>query len=909
MSNGYCAVKKGSPVLPCAKAPGELLVTVNNRSDLTPLRGATVKLSGPASHTASTDQNGHASFSKLPPGNYKITATLKTYSTELGAATVQSTAKTQSTLALNPTVHPSIVPAHQAVMVKKAYTKPGRKLIQLKTNIAFAGTGTFTRSSNSVRFFTAAAGGKEITFNLTDNVFTGAQLGAGVSLYAEGAKGSAKVDDVELKLTLTGPMVGLPAKSKMTAVEVTLDICEPRTAAGANPPPLPSAPAPPAHGVASTDKFYLGRPVPVDPDWDTARPSERAMLIIRPVKPAGFTGKLVLAANNKNIDLYNDETPKKGESPIKVPHTINAAAGGLKLFVQGTKPSASARETELRLGIDGLEPDGDRVSITAVYVEAVSNVEAKNLKTVSVVPEKPERKSKSKFLPAPLIMGLKYDVEIRPYAELAKISAYQWSSASPHITLADASKEVLKVHGNSLSSKLNDITIDLLLTTDVGKFKKRHHLTVVKADINPVIKGDKLKHTDDINRIKNPSGIVILTGADASNAKLVPKFEITKIKPDLGWKPDDDRIAWRIIGGEAPVAGTAKYEGKADFLNDEKAKRGTTVQIFGSQTGDVLIEPYSGGYAYGMFRANVVPLKKIKYRVNRIFIKASPAFKARAPKASHDDAKKHIKVMNLYLRTAGIELTPDNSAEMASSAGNAKIGQAGLDPKVVAVTKVADGHFDVEVNDRNLTFKAPKSDAIDAIRINARNEIVCFAYINSETSSKDLATAYLCPANHAPLARANPPRAYTTASYTLPDSGVPSSSLIPKTGFPGDTPVGTVKMIVLDADVSWQGSSPTTRDVDLLWGISVPTTSIQKSKSAKGGDSTILAYGNTLAHEVGHILGLGHRGDLSDPNPDGLALPTNENLMHPTEIPPTAQNLDIIQVKAIRFSEALFRSP
>src|SRR5438552_7849356 len=108
-------------------------------------------------------------------------------------------------------------------------------------------------------------------------------------------------------------------------------------------------------------------------------------------------------------------------------------------------------------------------------------------------------------------------------------------------------------------------------------------------------------------------------------------------------------------------------------------------------------------------------------------VPAKPAIKERKPVASHDDAKKHIKVVNLYLRTAGIELIADNSGEMASSAGNAKVGQATLDPKVVAVTKVSDGHFDVEVNDRILTFKATRSDAIDAIRINARNEIVSFA--------------------------------------------------------------------------------------------------------------------------------------------------------------------------------------
>jgi len=38
-------------------------------------------------------------------------------------------------------------------------------------------------------------------------------------------------------------------------------------------------------------------------------------------------------------------------------------------------------------------------------------------------------------------------------------------------------------------------------------------------------------------------------------------------------------------------------------------------------------------------------------------------------------------------------------------------------------------------------------------------------------------------------------------------------------------------------------------------------------------------------------------------------IPGKKNLMHPTEPPPAAENLDLVQVKAIRFSEALFRSP
>jgi type VI secretion system secreted protein VgrG len=823
-------------------------------------------------------------------------------------------------------VGPLITPATSVVVVKKTYTNPARRPVTLKTDSAFDGKGTFTRSAASVKFFNALTGGTEITFNGTDNVFQGPNLSSGVTLFAEGATPSSAPDDVKLTLTLSGGTKPLKpaATAKMTSVELTLDICEPRTDPKADPTPLAQPPATiPAPGTG-TDKLFLGRPVPVEPDWDNARPSERAMLIIRQVKPAKFKGKLSLKTLNDKIDLFADEAPKKGEAKLANPFVIDAdkvSSKGHKLFVQGAKQSAAARDTGFRLGIENVEEDGDRVAVTAVYCEAVSNVEQKNMKLVAIVPEKPERKPKSKFMPPPLIVGLKYDVELRPHVELGKPSAFKWSTTSSRVTLTDTDKEVLKLNGKSLSGKEKDVEIELLLTMDVGKMKKKHKLTVAEVEINPVISGDKLKHTDAINIIKNPSGIVILTGGDASDAGKVAKVQITKIKPDLTWKDDDDRISWWIIGGEAAVAGSAKYEGKADFRNDEAAKRGTKIEVFGSQQGDVLIQPYSGGYGYGMFRANIVPLKKLKYRICRLFTKEKPAvpaspgvaakpkIPARNPTGTHDDAKKHVAVMNIYLRMAGIEMVPDDSAEAASSAGNNKVGLAALDPKVVAVTKVSNGHFDVEVNDQALTFKASNSDSLAAIRINTRNEVICFAYINSQSSSSALATALLCPWNHAPQAKADPPRAYSKAAYTLPDKGTPSSSLIPKTGIPGNTPVDEVKMVVLKADVNWQGSTPATRDVDLLWGVIVPTTSIDKSGSAKGGDSTILAYANTLAHEVGHVLGLGHRGDLSAGVPDGLTIPNAENLMHPDKPPPTAQNIDIIQVKAIRFSEALFRSP
>ena len=896
------------------------------------------------------------------------------------------------------------------VLVKRPYTKVDPLSVLLKTDAGFDGTGELTRNANHIDF-TVKGAAAPLNFDGTDNKFPGAKLSAGIELLAVAKTASTKMNDVVLTLTLTGGSKknGPPVKTKLTAVAATLDICDPRVNDRTEPVPLPTAAAAPAGAAKPTDKFYLGRPLPeqVDPRID-----ERATLIVKDVKPRDFKGNLELTLDNDQIKIYLQEKPEPKDKPVDLPLKISpgrTTGKGFKLFVEGAKVSPGPRQTGVSLGVMGVKGEADRVRISVCHTEIVSNRKPTDLKIVARAAEKPERKTKSAYFVAPIIVGLEYPVEMRPYIEKATPSAYLWSTASTKVTLKDTAKEVVGLTAKHLSGALNDVPLEVLLTTDIGKLKKRHLLTSVQVEMNPVATGDKLKHTDPINFIKNPAGCVLLAAGAAATD--VPKYEITKIKPDLKWKDDDDRIAWWLLGDDAK--GDNKYDGKADFMATESAKRGTKIQVYGTKAGDIFIQPYSGGYGYGMYRAHVAPLKKIKYRINRIFttaqaaraaqparaavpaqdaqpafpggggvppqpavpalpavdarpaLAAIPARPARTPTASHADAALHMKVVNIYLRQACIEMTPDNSAEAASparavraalpavaaqpaiaaqvatpavgavparpavparaaipalpavpavtaSAINPKIGQPALDAKVVAVTRVSPGHFDVEVNDPNMVYQAPDGDERDAIRINARNEVVTLALIHSEAGGGGaLATAKLCPVNHAPLARANPPRAYTKASYTLEDLGTPSSSLIPKHGIFPNVPADKVKMIVLFPDVSWQGSSPATRDIDLLWGVIVPTKNIDSSGSVRAGDrnSLILAYANTLAHELGHVFGLGHRGDPTDKVTDGLALPANENLMHPTKPPPAAENLDIIQVKAMLFSEAFFRTP
>jgi hypothetical protein len=839
----------------------------------------------------------------------------------------------------------AIKPLRDIVLVKKPYTTPKRVEVILKTDEPYDGNGQLSVNTEEIiALFPTRTSTNKLTYNSVDNHFTGAQLnpaGPGVSLFAEGVKASAAMGDFVMTLHLLGgtKKPGPNAVGRMTAIELTLDICAPRVDANTAPVPLPQPPAAPS--ATPNDKFFLGRPVPVQ---DDAKIQERAMLMVQPVTTAGFRDRnlpLVLVSIGNNKTTFAEETPSSSDVVMGIRHTLFSTPKATTFFVEGgPKESSAPRDNSYRLGIEGFEDDGDRVQITVVHSEIVSNKKLSDLHVVARVDEKPARVTLSPFLPGPLIVGKDYPIELRPFLKLANPSAFKWTrKGGAALTLTDDAKEVLKVKATALSTDLDDTMLQVLLTTDLGKFLYRHRFTVVNVTIDPVASGEVFNTASDINSIRNPAGLMILNGTDADDTKQVVKIEMLKfavpafpashghpataaapaakgIEPDKpNWTPDDDRLSWWIIGDDH-----GQYPGIAHFRNSDSAKRGTTIEVFGEKEGDVLIQPYSGGFPYGMFRSKVVKLRRIKYRVNRISTNAKPAVPpahgkpgkpavpAHGPTRSHADALNHIKLTNLYLRPVGLELIPDTSTDVASQAHTLTIGTAATDPRVVSATQAANGttpipgHFDIVVNRISMTFRAQNfgpDSAASSIHINARNEVVTFAYIESLASGTTvLAQAQFSPTNHAPHGR-------------VTDNGVPSSSLIPKTGIPGSTPVSNVTLPVI-ASLNTGPQPPTpangARSFNLLWGITVPTSSIDNNA---GGNAAVanMIYANTLAHELGHVLGLNHRVPNGDPFPDGLSVPRDQNIMDPNAPALIAESFDIIQVKAILLSEVLVRNP
>jgi outer membrane protein OmpA-like peptidoglycan-associated protein len=259
-------------------------------------------------------------------------------------------------------ITPSITLSSPFVVVRKPTTNPRRQTCRLSVDQAFTGSGTFTRSNDAVRCFDAPVGGTEVQFDGADNVFTDAQLVAGVTLFTEGARASARVDDVELRLVLrVGTESGLGATATLTAVELTLDICATRTAPTVDPVALSSA-------TKVTPGRFLQAALA---DFR----HERAMIVVRPPAPAAFAGDLVLTPVNASVRAFAAEVPGPGQTALANPHVIGAPtipAAGTRVFVEGVTPSTLSSDTGFLLGIRDVEPEGDRIAATVGQVDLVA---------------------------------------------------------------------------------------------------------------------------------------------------------------------------------------------------------------------------------------------------------------------------------------------------------------------------------------------------------------------------------------------------------------------------------------------------------------------------------------------------------------------------------------------------------
>jgi hypothetical protein len=410
--------------------------------------------------------------------------------------------------------------------------------------------------------------------------------------------------------------------------------------------------------------------------------------------------------------------------------------------------------------------------------------------------------------------------------------------------------------------------------------------------------GTAIAATDPINTVPNPAVIPILGPAAAAppgpltpaqldaaafaNARNCARIELTYFRPGtLAFTDNDPRLEWTVT----PIgAGNAAFLGPA---------RGAKVMVFGTAAGEVRLECRFKGALFAVYRALVQNVRRIPCRINILNGNTTDSI----PRASPADAKNHLDIANRFLRQLGLELTLDTNP--ATSGG--------------AVASAIPGIFRIPVTraqTRNLNGAAQAA----AVIRNHRPGVMNFAYIHSDRDG-NLGVGQDFPNSTAP-------------GNQVQDSGSPSTSWVRPTGvgIAGDATTGTVTMNVI-AGIPRAGNPQlfSMYLTDRNGGALVPA----------GNHATParqLVYANTMTHEFGHILNLGHRVEGTNnthPTPnvdmpagtpvaqlrangifwDRMLHPPHENVMQWQDPPRLAQDFDIIQARAVLLSPIVTGAP
>jgi hypothetical protein len=350
-----------------------------------------------------------------------------------------------------------------------------------------------------------------------------------------------------------------------------------------------------------------------------------------------------------------------------------------------------------------------------------------------------------------------------------------------------------------------------------------------------------LNPADPLNIIPNPSVIPIIAAASVTDQNAA-RIEFTWYRPGtLAFADDDARLQWTAVG---VGGGAVAFHGR---------QNGTKVMVYGTARGEVILYVWFRGTPIGRYRALVLPVRSITCRFN---ILNGPSLLNSTPRSTPADIVNHLAITNLWLRPLGVQLQLDTNATRTNGA------TATATPGIFRI-RVATG----------LTRTVPTMFPPGAV-LNHRPNVMNFAYVHSAAGG----------ALGAAIDRAS------AVGATITDTGTPSTSWISPSGINPDGAAGTVTLNLRPAR-----TRPAT-----------PPNLYSMIVSDACGDPTTLAgqqvYANTIAHELGHILHLGHRGVAADGVNDGVNFPLNENMMHPSNAPALAQDFDIIQARAVRLS-------
>jgi len=386
------------------------------------------------------------------------------------------------------------------------------------------------------------------------------------------------------------------------------------------------------------------------------------------------------------------------------------------------------------------------------------------------------------------------------------------------------------------------------------------------------IDGGSIAANDPINKIHNPAVVLI----DAKTEQTCAKFRLTKVTSDV--KKDDAghdvivdgkkvMIPAISVNDEGFIWKIKSIPGKATFvkIKFKSENTGSDCLVYGTEPGYIRLEGWcleAEKYCVSKI-LKVVNDRQVPYRVNLLTSKTG----GHTTNENVQSLQAIFKVQNIYMRPIGVTLIPDSD----TSAGE-RIN-AGGDPEVIAQSQVTvagvatnvPGYFNVtNVENQYVRIGAAFADALTASKMNARPNVVNFVMVRriQDNTTLGMGPTAMRNLHTRPTELRGAATNGMLKTFTGPDEEtvwLDAQSKFDDSDIDDLAKKNSLKKMLM---FETPDSNPGHKN---FGGVVIPHAA---SPGAVKTAAQLTEAGATYAHEIGHVVGIRHRG--GDPTDEGI---------------------------------------